>query len=40
VSRVYRQGGADRVTRTVREVTGNDPASFEKFVRDHVSVFK
>jgi uncharacterized protein YbjT (DUF2867 family) len=38
--RVYREGGAERVTNTVRDLTGNAPVSFERFVRDHESVFK
>jgi uncharacterized protein YbjT (DUF2867 family) len=40
VSRVYRDGGAERVTPVVRELTGRDPVSLEQFVRDHRSVFQ
>lgn len=40
VSRVYRHGGAERITTTVRDLTGNAPVSLEEFVRDHESVFK
>jgi len=40
VSRVYRDGGAERVTPAVRDLTGNAPVSFDQFVRDHVHVFR
>lgn len=40
VSRVYRDGGAERLTSTVHDITGNAPVSLEQFVRDHLSVFK
>lgn len=39
VSRVYRDGGAEQVTSTVRDLTGSDPVDFERFVRDHEAVF-
>lgn len=39
VSRAYRDGGADTVTTTVRDLTGREPATFEQFVRDHRSAF-
>jgi uncharacterized protein YbjT (DUF2867 family) len=39
VSRAYRDGGADTVTSTVRDLTGREPVDFERFVRDHVAAF-
>jgi uncharacterized protein YbjT (DUF2867 family) len=35
VSRAYRNGGAERVTSTVRDLTGSEPTSFAQFVRDY-----
>lgn len=40
VSRAYRDGGAERVTSVVRDLTGQAPVSFEDFVRDNVSAFR
>jgi hypothetical protein len=39
LSQFYRNGGAARVTNTVKEITGRDPASFEQFVRDNAAAF-
>ncbi|MDL4814183.1 SDR family oxidoreductase [Actinomadura opuntiae] len=39
VSRAYRNGGAETVTTTVRDLTGREPTSFEQFVRDHRAAF-
>jgi uncharacterized protein YbjT (DUF2867 family) len=39
VSRAYRDGGAEMVAPTVRVLTGREPVSFERFVRDHRSAF-
>ncbi|MFB9193400.1 SDR family oxidoreductase [Actinomadura verrucosospora] len=39
VSRAYRDGGAETVTTTVRDLTGREPTTFEQFVRDHRSAF-
>lgn len=35
VSRAYRDGGAERVTTAVRDLTGSEPTPFAQFVRDH-----
>lgn len=35
LERFYAEGGASRVTDTVREVTGRQPIRFEQFARDH-----
>lgn len=40
VSRAYRNGGAERVTSVVRDLTGRPPVDFETFVRDHQAVFR
>jgi uncharacterized protein YbjT (DUF2867 family) len=40
VSRAYRNGGAERVTPTVRDLTGSEPTSFAQFVRDHRAAFE
>jgi uncharacterized protein YbjT (DUF2867 family) len=40
VNRAYRDGGVERVTPTVRDLTGHDPGSLEQFVRDHLPVFQ
>lgn len=39
VSRAYRHGGAETVTTTVRDLTGQEPTSFDRFVRDHRAAF-
>ncbi len=39
VGRVFRNGGVETVTSTVRDLTGHSPVSFEQFVRDHRDVF-
>lgn len=39
VSRAYRDGGAETVTTTVRDLTGREPATFGQFVRDHRAAF-
>jgi hypothetical protein len=39
VSQAYRHGGAERITSTVRDLTGRDPTTFETFVRDHQPTF-
>ncbi|HWT00154.1 MAG TPA: SDR family oxidoreductase [Pyrinomonadaceae bacterium] len=36
----YRDGRADRVRDTVREVTGRDPITFAQFARDHAQAFQ
>ena len=33
-------GSADMVTPMVKEVTGEEPRSFDQFARDHVNAFK
>jgi uncharacterized protein YbjT (DUF2867 family) len=38
VSRAYRDGGAERVTTAVRDLTGSEPTPFAQFVRDHRAV--
>jgi uncharacterized protein YbjT (DUF2867 family) len=38
VSRAYREGGAERVTTAVRDLTGREPTPFAEFVRDHRAV--
>lgn len=40
VSRAYRNGGVERVTSAVSDLTGRPPVSFETFVRDHQAVFR
>jgi uncharacterized protein YbjT (DUF2867 family) len=39
MSRAYRDGGADRLTTTVRDITGREPSSFAEFVADHRAAF-
>jgi len=39
VATAYRDGGAESVTTTVRELTGREPATFEEFAREHRAVF-
>ncbi|MFB4295783.1 hypothetical protein [Actinomadura sp. NTSP31] len=38
-SRAYRNGGAETVTTTIRDLTGGEPTTFEQFVRDHRAAF-
>jgi uncharacterized protein YbjT (DUF2867 family) len=40
VSRAYRDGGADTVLPTVRELTGRNPGSLEQFITDHAAAFR
>ena len=40
VSRAYRDGGADTVLPTVRELTGRNPGSLEQFISDHAAAFR
>ncbi|HEX4216243.1 MAG TPA: NAD(P)H-binding protein [Candidatus Dormibacteraeota bacterium] len=39
VTRAYRQGGAERVTQTVRDLTGRDPIDLARFVSNHRDAF-
>jgi len=39
VSQAYRDGGVDTITSTVRDLTGTDPNTFERFVREHRAAF-
>ncbi|WP_163569323.1 Rossmann-fold NAD(P)-binding domain-containing protein [Fodinicola feengrottensis] len=40
VSLAYHQhGGADRLTTTVKDLTGREPISLERFVQDHREAF-
>ncbi|MBO2463248.1 SDR family oxidoreductase [Actinomadura violacea] len=39
VGRAYRDGGADTVLPTVRDLTGRHPTGFGEFVRDHKDAF-
>lgn len=39
VSRAYRDGGAQRVTAAVEELTGRPPRSLEQFIADHRAAF-
>ncbi|HEY0377278.1 MAG TPA: SDR family oxidoreductase [Pyrinomonadaceae bacterium] len=36
----YKDGGADQVRDTVREVTGRDPITFAQFAKDHAQAFQ
>jgi uncharacterized protein YbjT (DUF2867 family) len=40
VYRAYRDGGAEPVSTAVREITGRDPISLERFIDDHRAVFE
>jgi uncharacterized protein YbjT (DUF2867 family) len=40
LDRFYREGGADFTTDTVRELTGREPTTFERFVADFVDAFR
>ncbi|WP_344313215.1 NAD(P)H-binding protein [Fodinicola feengrottensis] len=39
VSLAYQHGGADRLTTTVKDLTGREPISLERFVQDHREAF-
>jgi uncharacterized protein YbjT (DUF2867 family) len=39
VSRAYRNGGAERITTTVRDLTGRPPTTFAAFAHDHAAAF-
>jgi uncharacterized protein YbjT (DUF2867 family) len=40
VCTVYRDAGAETITSTVAELTGQEPTSFEQFVVDHQDLFR
>ncbi len=40
LSLMIAQGGANKVTNVVKEVTGEEPRSFDQFARDHTDAFK
>jgi uncharacterized protein YbjT (DUF2867 family) len=40
VARAYRDGGAERVTSTITDLTGVPPRSFADFIRDHAAYFR
>jgi len=39
VSQAYRDGGVDTITSTVRDLTGRDLNTFERFVREQRAAF-
>lgn len=40
LERFYREGGASRITRDIRQVTGRDPVRFAQYARDYASMFR